>query len=153
MPAMYCFSCSEKIIYDVFKPKECPHCKQSPHAVDTAMMRKPIPQDQPVKRGARPQRPSRFNDYEDDYEEDVTYVPDVRQLKARIDIGPTQVGEKFGSIIDSEINTISAQGSKKGRGRPKKIKPPQKTLRGGDGRSFEDYLREGSGEARRTELD
>lgn len=143
MPVTYCYSCSEKIVYDVFKPKQCPHCKQSPHAVINLSKEKKVPRQQPSSR--------RADDEDDDYNDDVQHVPNINKLKARIDIGFGQIGEKLGSIVESEINTISAKSSVKGRGRPKKIKPPQKLTREADSRSFEDYLSEGRGEPSRRD--
>jgi len=136
MPATYCFNCSEKIIYEVFKPKECPHCKQSPHASIS------LAKDKPSLKIRQPQKRSVEDTY-DEYEDEYTNVPRLKSLKARIYIDPDQNKQTIGNVIESEKSKISSQSAgKKGRGRPKKIVPPKKAQRpSANSQSFEDFMR------------
>lgn len=140
MPITYCFSCSEKIKYDILKPKQCPHCKQSPHAsIDITKETKASKPKSFLTRRSRHEEEEEYEDY--------TEVPRLDCLKARINIVKDVNKQTFGNIIDSEINKISSQQpQKKGRGRPKKQKLVRENTRSySDNRSFEESISDGRG--------
>lgn len=146
MPATYCFNCSEKIIYDLFKPKVCPHCNQSPAA--TISLSK--------KESKRPMHDAK-NLYNDDAEgEQYQNVPHLSRLQARIFIDNNSNKETLGGIVNKEIDKIGSQAnSPKGRGRPKKLKPTKEITRthSDHGKSFDDFMNDGRSEAKGINID
>jgi len=146
MPATYCYNCSEKIVYDLFKPKVCPHCNQSPAA--TISLSK--------KESKRPTYDAK-NLYNDDAEEEqYQNVPHLSRLQARIFIDNNSNKETLGGIVNKEIDKIGSQAnSPKGRGRPKKLKPTKEITRthSDHGKSFDDFMNDGRSEAKGINID
>jgi len=147
MPATYCYNCSEKIVYDLFKPKVCPHCNQSPAATISLSKREPkIP-------AYDTRTASRYEELED---EQHTNVPHLAKLQARIFIDNNSNKETLGGIVNKEIDKIGSQANApKGRGRPKKLKPTREITRthSDHGKSFDDFMNDGRSEAKGINID
>lgn len=146
MPATYCFNCSEKIVYDLFKPKVCPHCNQSPAA--TINLSK--------KESKKPSYIISIDESANLENEQYQSVPHLSKLQARIFIDNNSNKETLGGIVNKEIDKIGSQANApKGRGRPKKLKPTREITRthSDHNKSFDDFMNDARSEAKGINID